>query len=50
VDSIIGQSVHDEAETSYALFNANLEEKRQMIKERRDWIAGELRKQKGIDK
>jgi hypothetical protein len=50
VDSIIGQSVHDEAETSYALFNSNLEEKRQMIKERRDWIAGELRKQKGIDK
>ena len=50
VDSIIGQSVHDEAETSYALFTANLEEKRQMIKDRREWIAGELRKQKGMNK
>jgi hypothetical protein len=50
VDSIIGQSVYDEAETSYALFTANLEEKRQMIKERREWIAGELRKTKGENK
>ncbi len=50
VDSIIGQSVHDEEETSYALFTANLEEKRQMLKERREWIAGELRKQKGLNK
>lgn len=50
VDSIIGQSVHDEAETNYALFAANLEEKRQIMKDRREWIAGELRKQKGLYK
>jgi hypothetical protein len=50
VDSIIGQSVHDETETSYALFVDNLEEKRQMIKDRREWIAGELRKHKGLNK
>lgn len=50
VDSIIRQSVYDEAETSYSLFTANLEEKRQMIKERREWIAGELRKHKGLNK
>ncbi|MBN2666118.1 MAG: hypothetical protein JXR67_06375, partial [Bacteroidales bacterium] len=50
VDSIIGQSVYDEAETSYALFAANLEEKRQMTKDRREWIAGEIRKQKGMNK
>jgi len=48
VDSIIVQSVHDEDETNNALFRTNLEEKRQMIKERREWIAGELRKQKSL--
>lgn len=49
-DSIIAQSVHDETPTSYTLFATNIEEKRQMMNARRDWIAGELNKQKGPGK
>jgi hypothetical protein len=44
-DSIIAQSRYDVDETSYDLFLTNLEEKRQMIKDRRNWILQELDKQ-----
>ena len=45
VDSIIAQSQYDHDETSYDLFVANLAEKRQMLKERRNRIMQELDKQ-----
>ena len=44
-DSIVAQSRYDVDETSYDLFLTNLEEKRQMIKDRRNWILQELDKQ-----
>jgi hypothetical protein len=44
-DSIIAQSRYDVDETSYDLFLSNLEEKRQMMKDRRNWILQELDKQ-----
>jgi hypothetical protein len=43
-DSIIAQSRYDIDETSYDLFLTNLEEKRQMMKDRRNWILQELDK------
>jgi len=45
-DSIIEQSKYDVDETNYSLFVSNLAEKRQMLKDRRNWILGELDKQK----
>jgi hypothetical protein len=45
-DSIIEQSKYDVDETNYDLFVSNLAEKRQMLKDRRNWILGELGKQK----
>ena len=44
-DSIVAQSRYDVDETDYELFIANLADKRQMLKERRDWILQELDKQ-----
>jgi hypothetical protein len=44
-DSIIAQSRYDVDETSYDLFTTNLEEKKQMLKDRRNWILQELDKQ-----
>ncbi|MBK8881796.1 MAG: CotH kinase family protein [Bacteroidales bacterium] len=44
-DSIVAQSRYDVDETNYALFISNLAEKRQMLKERREWILQELDKQ-----
>jgi hypothetical protein len=44
-DSIVAQSRYDVDETSYDLFLTNLAEKRQMIKDRRNWILQELDKQ-----
>jgi hypothetical protein len=44
-DSIVAQSRYDVDETNYALFAANLADKRQMLKERMDWILQELDKQ-----
>lgn len=44
-DSIIAQSGHDVDETSYELFVTNLSAKRQMLKERRNWILQEIGKQ-----
>jgi hypothetical protein len=44
-DEIIAQSKYDEKETNYDLFINNLSEKRQMLKDRRDWILQELDKQ-----
>jgi spore coat protein H len=41
-DSIIAQSRYDVDETNYNLFTSNLAEKRQMLKERRNWILQEL--------
>ena len=41
-DSIIAQSRYDVNETSYDLFVTNLAAKRQMLKERRNWILQEL--------
>lgn len=41
-DSIIAQSRYDEDETNYNLFVNNLAEKRQMLKDRRDWIIQQL--------
>jgi spore coat protein H len=41
-DSIIEQSKYDVDETNYGLFVNNLAEKRQMLKDRRNWILGEL--------
>jgi spore coat protein H len=43
--SIVAQSKYDVDETSYSLFTANLAAKRQMVKERRNWILQELNKQ-----
>ncbi len=40
--SIIAQSRYDVDETNYNLFTANLSQKRQMLKERRNWILSEL--------
>ncbi len=40
--SIVAQSKYDVDETSYTLFTANLAAKRQMLKERRNWIMSEL--------
>jgi len=45
IDSIVAQSKYDVDETNYDFFVANLEEKRKMLKERRNWILGELDKQ-----
>ena len=45
-DPIIEQSKYDVDETNYGLFVSNLAEKRQMLKDRRNWILGELGKQK----
>jgi hypothetical protein len=45
-DSIIEQSKYDVDKTNYSLFVSNLAEKRQMLKDRRNWILGELDKQK----
>jgi hypothetical protein len=45
-DPIIEQSKYDVDETNYDLFVSNLAEKRQMLKDRRNWILGELGKQK----
>jgi hypothetical protein len=45
-DSIIEQSKYDVDKTNYTLFVNNLAEKRQMLKDRRNWILGELDKQK----
>ncbi len=44
-DSIIAQSKYDVQETNSSIFVSNLAEKRQMLKERRKWIMGELDKQ-----
>jgi len=44
-DSIVGQSKHDADETNYDLFVTNIAEKRQMLKDRRNWIVSELDKQ-----
>jgi spore coat protein H len=44
-DSIVAQSRYDVDKTSYDLFLTNLEEKRQMMKDRRNWILQELDKQ-----
>jgi spore coat protein H len=44
-DSIVAQSKYDDDETNYDLFVANLEVKRQMLKDRRTWILSELDKQ-----
>lgn len=44
-DSIIEQSKYDVDETNYGLFVSNLSEKRQMIKDRRNWILKELDEQ-----
>lgn len=44
-DSIIAQSRYDVDQTNYNLFVSNLASKRDMLKERRDWILGELDKQ-----
>jgi hypothetical protein len=44
-DSIVAQSRYDADKTNYELFVTNLAEKRQMLKERRDWILQELDKQ-----
>jgi spore coat protein H len=41
-DSIIEQSKYDVDETNYGLFVSNLAEKRQLLKDRRNWILGEL--------
>jgi spore coat protein H len=41
-DSIIAQSQYDVDSTNYDLFLTNLSEKREMLKERRTWILGEL--------
>lgn len=41
-DSIIAQSRYDADETNYDLFMANLTSKKQMLKERRNWIIQEL--------
>jgi spore coat protein H len=45
-DAIIEQSKYDVDKTNYSLFVSNLAEKRQMLKDRRNWILGELDKQK----
>jgi spore coat protein H len=45
-DSLIEQSKYDVDQTNYDLFVSNLAEKRQMLKDRRNWIIGELDKQK----
>jgi spore coat protein H len=45
-NEIIGQSRYDVNETNYDLFVSNLSEKRQMLKDRRNWILQELDKQK----
>jgi hypothetical protein len=45
-DSIIEQSKYDVDKTNYSLFVSNLAEKRQMLKDRRNWILGEIDKQK----
>jgi len=44
-DSIVKQSRYDVDETDYDLFVTNLGEKRQMLKERRNWILQELDEQ-----
>jgi len=44
-DEIINQSKYDVDETDYDLFVTNLADKRQMLKERRNWIFQELDKQ-----
>jgi len=44
-DSIVAQSHYDNKETSYDLFVTNLAEKRQMLKDRRNWILQEIDKQ-----
>jgi hypothetical protein len=44
-DEIIKQSKYDENGTNYNLFVNNLSEKRQMLKDRRNWILQELDKQ-----
>jgi hypothetical protein len=44
-DSIVAQSRYDVDEISYNLFITNLAEKRQMLKDRRNWILQELDKQ-----
>jgi hypothetical protein len=44
-DSIVEQSKHDADETNYDLFVTNIAEKRQMLKDRRNWIVSELDKQ-----
>ncbi len=44
-DSIIAQSKYDVHQTTQSLFLANLAQKRQMLKERRNWITGEIEKQ-----
>ncbi len=43
--SIVAQSKYDVDETTYSLFTANLAAKRQMVKDRRNWILQELDKQ-----
>ena len=40
--SIIAQSKYDVKETNYNLFTANLAAKRQLVKDRRNWILSEL--------
>jgi len=40
--SIVEQSKYDADATNYDLFVTNLEEKRQMLKDRRNWILQEL--------
>ena len=44
-DSIVAQSRYDVDETNYELFVTNLAAKRQMLKDRRNWILQELDKQ-----
>jgi hypothetical protein len=40
--AIVGQSKYDVEETNYSLFTANLAAKRQLVKDRRNWILQEL--------
>jgi hypothetical protein len=44
-DSIVAQSHYDADDTSYDFFITNLAGKRQMLKDRRNWILQELDKQ-----
>jgi hypothetical protein len=47
-DSIIAQSKYDVQATTQSLFLTNLAQKRQMLKDRRNWIVGEIEKQQNL--